>query len=205
MSSTKVVDEQGNEFFDGAIRNVTQIKAANEALALKNKELIKLNQELDRFVYSTSHDLRAPLVSVLGLINVMKISQSEKEKGQYLNLMEVSIKKLENFIEDIINYSQNSRREVEVEEVDLKGLALQVFDHLQFLPNSNKVDFRVICRGNYAFVSDKVRLGIILNNLISNAINYADLLKDQPQIRVEIHYGKTDTYFCVKANGVGIA
>ena len=97
ISSIKVTD-RGKVYHDGAIRDVSSIKEAENNLKARNEELTKVNQELDRFVYSTSHDLRAPLASILGLINITRLSQSEADRQKYLGLMEQSINKLEGFI-----------------------------------------------------------------------------------------------------------
>lgn len=205
MSSTKVEDEHGGVFFDGAVRDITPLKEAKEILEQKNDELLKLNKELDRFVYSTSHDLRAPLVSMMGLITVMRLSKSPQEQELYLSHMETSIKKLENFIEDIIHYSQNARADVDIKQIDVKKMVEASFEHFKYAPNSPKIDMRVICRREGMLFSDPTRLNIILNNLISNAINYADLSKPDPFIRVEITYRKEEVSLCVKDNGIGIA
>lgn len=72
-------DENGVKYFDGAIRDVTGIKSAQEKLKKQNRELKKLNTELDSFVYSASHDLKAPLSSVKGLINLAKVEKDEEK------------------------------------------------------------------------------------------------------------------------------
>jgi len=204
MSSNKFTAKDGKVYFDGAVRDVTQNKIAKETLKEKNRELIKLNEELDRFVYSTSHDLRAPLVSILGLVEVMRLGKLPSDSLSYLDLMETSIKKLESFIEDIINYSQNSRMEVEVEEVDLQAMLEQSFEHFQFLPNYPNISTQIEVKGDIPLKSDKSRVNIILNNLISNAINYADLEKEDPFIRIEVEQREKETLIAVIDNGIGI-
>ncbi|MCI4670942.1 MAG: PAS domain-containing sensor histidine kinase [Bacteroidia bacterium] len=197
MSSTKLQDEHGNLYFDGAVRDVTHLKEAQESLKKKN-------EELDRFVWSTSHDLRAPLVSVLGLIDITRMGTEDTDTLRYLNLMEVSIKKLETFIDDIKDYSQNDKLKIEISEIDLAGMLRETLRDFQYLSNSDKLDIRVIERGNAPFFSDAKRIAIILKNLLSNAINYADLSKEEPYIRVEIHHSAEETSLCIKDNGIGI-
>ena len=76
-----------------------------------NSKLRKLNEELDRFVYSASHDLRAPLSSVLGLVEIARLETTIEGKQQCLDMINTSVVKLDGFINDIIDYSRNQRLE----------------------------------------------------------------------------------------------
>jgi len=76
------------------------------ALAQKNSQLIKSNQELDKFVYSVSHDLRAPLSSIIGVINVAQLDTTEEIMLGHLSMVKGSIKKLDGFIKDILRLFQ---------------------------------------------------------------------------------------------------
>ncbi|MBW3545692.1 MAG: hypothetical protein KY428_08875, partial [Bacteroidetes bacterium] len=78
---------------------------ANELLAA-NEDLRKVNAELDRFVYSTSHDLRAPLLSVLGLVQLMENKKRDEDQQPYLNMMRNRINNLQSFIGDITAYAR---------------------------------------------------------------------------------------------------
>lgn len=85
--------------------------------ALKNKEsdLKKTNEELDRFVYSASHDLRSPLSSVKGLANLMRYETKNANLLEYIDKIDLRVNDLERFIEEIIDHSRNSRIPVEHE------------------------------------------------------------------------------------------
>ena len=106
----------------------------------KNKELHKLNEELDSFVYSVSHDLRAPLSSILGLICISKIEKDWANLPIYLEKIEISVNKLDNFIKEIISYSRNVRLKVEVEEIDLRVLIEEVFEALAYMDPDDHIE-----------------------------------------------------------------
>ncbi len=90
-----------------------------------NLQLKKVNTELDKFVYSASHDLRAPLSSILGLINVSRIDPSPQSKEEYLGLIEKSIRKLDSFIKEIIDFNSGQLNAAEiVSEISRTSLGL---------------------------------------------------------------------------------
>lgn len=137
----------------------------------QNVELLKRNEELDRFVYSTSHDLRSPLLSIMGLIQLLKDTRiSDEERIQIFVRLESAVKQSDETISDILDYSKNRRVEVSYEKLEvLKILEEILISHGYSLEDND--DFEIhIDKGE--FVSDYFRIKTILSNLVSNAIKY---------------------------------
>ncbi|MBS1486985.1 MAG: GHKL domain-containing protein [Bacteroidetes bacterium] len=170
----------------------------------KNAELKKLNNELDRFVYSASHDLRAPLASILGLINVARLDDPHK-MGDYFKKIEISVHKLDHFIRDIIDFSRNARTEIETEPIEFEKLIHELMDNLMYLDEKNQIQRIVQVQNEGAFYTDRKRLTIILNNLISNALKYANLYAEHPFIEVTVASNPHTARIVVKDNGIGIS
>ncbi|MDN5202571.1 HAMP domain-containing sensor histidine kinase [Fulvivirgaceae bacterium BMA10] len=170
----------------------------------KNIVLEKANHELDRFVYSTSHDLRAPLRSVLGLINLTKLETNDNTVQEYMQMMEKRINNLDQFIQEIIDYSRNSRSEIKIEKVDMKALVSEVIDNYQFLDGFERIDFKKEVLLTEPIELDKNRLKIVLNNLIANAIKYHDYKLSDPFVKVRIGRSNGHVEIAVKDNGPGI-
>jgi signal transduction histidine kinase len=171
----------------------------------RNSELKKVNSELDKFVYSASHDLRAPLSSVLGLINVARMDEDHKNNGRYLNMIEKSISKLDGFIRDIIDFSRNARMDVASDEVAFEKLIREVMEDLKYLDESNRILRLVSVTGQGVFYSDAKRLKVITSNLISNAIKYHNPYAENPIIEVKVDYNEKTAVMQVIDNGSGIA
>ncbi|MEM9984182.1 MAG: PAS domain-containing sensor histidine kinase [Bacteroidota bacterium] len=205
ISSIKAIGEDGKTYFDGAIRNVTEIKDAYRKLEDRNQELTKLNEELDSFVYRTSHDLRAPLVSLAGLINVARMTDESAERDTYFALMEKTIGKLDGFIQDIIHYSRNSRAEIKAERIDFRQMLLNSEEELRYLDNSAEIHLNIQVHGAGDYFSDPIRLGIIFNNLLSNSIRYRDPQKAQNRVQVKVLIEEEGAYLSFADNGIGIA
>ena len=181
------------------------VLTAEQKIQDKNAELIKVNSELDRFVYSASHDLRAPLSSLLGLINISKLSTDAEESKQYLTMMEGRITHLDGFIKEIIDYSRNSRLQVGEDTVNLRNLVTDVIDNLRFSEHASQIKIEVLVSSDAQVTTDANRLKVILTNLISNSIRYADFTKKNPLIQVEAIANATETRILVRDNGQGIA
>lgn len=169
-----------------------------------NKKLTRINKELDMFVYSASHDLRAPLSSILGLTGIMKMENDPENKIEILNKIESSVARLDNFVQDVINYSKNSRLKVEITSFDPVILANDVFDSMKYNEEAKTILFEVNSEGADTEIgSDKKRLQILLNNLISNGIRYSDDNKVERYIKIHFNIGEQIT-ISVNDNGLGI-
>jgi len=185
--------------------DITDRKAIQQVLIDRNEELIKTNAELDRFVYSASHDLRAPIASLLGLIEVAKFEPDREKINELLEMQKKSLYRLDRFIKDIVDHSRNTRLGIDSEPVYFKELIHSAFEQLQFMDNVSHIEKRINIQQEGNFYSSPSRLDIILNNLISNAIKYADLKKEQPYIEIDIQCTILEAQIIVRDNGEGIA
>jgi signal transduction histidine kinase len=170
-------------------------------------ELVKTNTELDRFVYSVSHDLRAPLTSLLGLTNLIEedIASYDTPQKERVQMMKKSIKRLDTFISDILDYSRNGRLSVSSEEINFEELVKETRENLKFMEGTDGYNLKIDIRQKNGFMSDKRRLSVILNNLISNAIKYQDSKKENPFVKVMIKTNNESALLIIEDNGIGIA
>ena len=188
----------------GSIINVTKRKIAEEKI-IKQKDLLeKANAELDRFVYITSHDLKAPLLSIQGLIHLAEISEDKSEIEMCLKMMMERIKGLENFIRDIIDYSRNVRIGLVKEEIDVKKMIESIYSDLFYLENVDKIDFKIDVDIGLSFNSDERRVNVIMKNLIFNAVKYQNFNQKNPVIIVKANEDGNHLLLSVKDNGEGI-
>lgn len=182
------------------------LEISSEELFKANQSLSKANEELDRFVYSASHDLKAPLTSLMGLVNLSKIEIKDPESiAQYLELMQSSIYRLMKVINDLADFSRNERLVIEHKLIDFDMLIIEIVESLKFMPNAEKIDFKVdIPKSDINFYSDSLRLRILLNNLIANALLYHNFNQRTPLIIIEIIYDDKKAAITVMDNGRGI-
>lgn len=172
----------------------------------KNQELTKVNQELDRFVYSVSHDLRSPLSSILGITNLAKHADSKEQLIEYMTLIEGRIKAQDLFIREIIDYSRNVRTHVEKEQIAVTAFIHEIIESLRYQPGAETIHFSVEeDEAEIKMAVDKTRLRIILSNLINNSIKYQDARKTHRIITVAVRSSMHAHTIAVRDNGIGIA
>jgi PAS domain S-box-containing protein len=202
---TPIFDDTGKAIqFIGIESDVTERKSTQQALLDRNEELIKINSELDRFVYSASHDLRAPISSLLGLIEVARLEKNPETIGQLLEMQKKSLLRMDRFIRDIVDHSRNTRLSVECENINFERMVHATFEQLQFMENVNQIRKVISIRQDGPFYTSSTRIDILLNNLISNAIKYADLRKEDPFLEVTVVSSEKQTLLTVRDNGEGI-
>lgn len=185
-------------------RDITERHDYELALKASNDSLRKTNHELDKFVYSVSHDLRAPLSSMLGVVEFASTETEDPDLLEHLSMLRKSITRLDGFILDILNYSRNTRMEVAHEPFSLKELLGEIIDHVQYMDAGNqKINIDMMVEQDH-ISSDRSRWSIILSNLISNAIRYADPYEENPYVHIRATPAENGVQVSVKDNGIGI-
>ena len=122
----------------------------------------------------------------------------------YIELPTICVHKLDHLLKDVIQFSRNSHLEINSEDIDFEELINASFEMHKFFEFSSNIDKHYSITGDAPFKSDRFRIEIILNNLISNAIRYCNLDQEKPELWVEVDLGDDWATIKVKDNGVGI-
>lgn len=174
-------------------------------ILLKNDLLVKTNKELDRFVYSASHDLRAPLRSLLGLIEISQKTDNPDDVKQCLELMKQRVGNMDEFIQEIIDFSRNARQNVIQEKFLLLPVVKESVENLKFAEGMEKIYVRLDISPTLAIVSDLPRFKVVLQNLIGNAFKYHDAGKEQQEVFINAKVESEQVKINIEDNGLGIA
>lgn len=180
----------------GVYVDITDRKSVEEELKIRNAEL-------DNFVYKVSHDLRAPLSSVLGLVNLSKLQGNTDNPLEYMELIGQKIHALDNFIGDVLSHSKNLKMEISVGKVDLQKIIEQTFTDLGYLKGAMQTRRSVKIEG-IDFYSDHWRVSEIFRNLISNAIKYRRPDANDSEIVIKINVDHLCADITFADNGIGI-
>jgi PAS domain S-box-containing protein len=183
---------------EGACIDITEAK--NNLIALQ-----KANFELDSFTYRASHDLKAPLRSILGLVNLAKEEELSPEISHYFQLIEKSVLRLDSFVVDLLALSRNNRTEVVIDSVSWEEQINKCLEGLAYMDNYQKTKINLEIHQKEDFYSDPTRIDLIINNLIANAIKYQPKnLEHKPKVSIKAHVFKHHTLLMVEDNGEGI-
>jgi len=185
-------------------RDISSRKSAELIMEKQNAELLKTNHELDRFVYSVSHDLRSPLTSVLGLLSLIDDDTKEASTLEYSGLIRVSINRLDGFIRNILNYSRNIRTEVEPEKVNLKQNISAIVTALRHMQEAEGIIFETDIQVQADFYTDLQRFNTLIENLIANAIKYHKNERKNRFVKITGIADANELRLTIEDNGIGI-
>jgi PAS domain S-box-containing protein len=183
--------------------DLTDIKSAQNELIQSNEKLIGLNKDLDRFVYSISHDLRAPIASLIGINNLSKEVESLDEMEEMLTMQAESLQRMDGYISDILDYSRNKRLKLNETKIDIKDTIEKCLKDLRFYGKDESLKVSLLIETDEIF-TDELRFKIIVNNLLSNALKYTDNQKVEKWVELRSFVEGDYTVIEVEDNGIGI-
>lgn len=192
----------GNTYYDGAVVDITEQKSYEEALQQKNRELKKINAQMDRFLYSAYHDIRSPIASVLGLTNIMRMELHDDQMRSYLDRIDESLNKLDYFVNDVKNFSQNTRQHISSKNIEFTSLINSVWR--KFKSVQSLIDLQINVDESKVFYSDPSRLELILENILRNSTQFVDKTKNEHYIKVNVQLTFDKAIIEILDNGIGI-
>lgn len=185
-----------------SIKNAYDAYKAKIDLRNKIAELEKTNDELNRFIYSISHELRAPLVSVIGVVNLVKMEGLYDSSGEYWGLIEACSSKLDYYIQKTLQYYKNNKTVTDTSEVDFDKLIKELIDLYSY--TDKETQFTVNIDQKHPFKGDLFRIEVILGNLISNAIKYQKITELNKKVNIDVEVTKELAHISITDNGMGI-
>jgi signal transduction histidine kinase len=201
---------QGFSYFLMTAKDCSERNQLEKEIKQKKAELEKLSFELDKFVYSASHDLLAPICTLKGLIQLNAkenpvINEQHKCNPDYVLMMNKTVDKLEHYIHDMIDFSKNMRQEVGGDAVNFKNMIAITLDNLRYTEGFDSMNFQVEVSQEEDFFSDEKRLMMLLNNLISNAIKYRNPNVLQSALNISVKLESKKATIRLQDNGIGIS
>ncbi|MEM1251886.1 MAG: ATP-binding protein [Cyanobacteria bacterium P01_H01_bin.21] len=192
---------QQNKLISKLQKRAVDLASANRRLKKTSKLLASRNQELDEFAYVASHDLKAPLRAIANLAQWLQEDLGDQiptDNQQQLDLMQTRVKRLENFVEGLLQYSRAGRQSIEALPVSSTQLLEDIVDTLA-IPEAMQI---TIPKTGPALTTEKLLLQQVLTNLISNAIKYHH--RPNGHIMVSVEDIGSMVEFAVADDGPGI-
>jgi PAS domain S-box-containing protein len=181
--------------------DITQRKKSEILLEKNNNELKKLNFEMDNFVYSISHDLRSPILSILGLVEMCEeIDIDNYELKSLHKMIRSGVERTDNIIKKIFEFSKNSRSEIVYEIISIREVIHELVDNLTF-----KGKINISIEEKCLFVFDKIRLTCLLNNILDNAIKFFRESEENHYVNISFISQHNESILTIEDNGEGIS
>jgi len=189
--------------YEAAVLRNNELIKVQQQLYTSNQNLLAVNQELDAFARTVSHDLRSPLTGVIGFAQIL-MEENEKilseESMNCLQWIIESADKMSLLINDLLQYSLSGLSSTEPVQVDLTKMARDILSNLQRNHPDRKVETEI--QDNMIITADAKLMEIALSNLLENAWKYS-VKTEKAVIRLFQSESGVNPVFCVQDNGCG--
>lgn len=180
-----------------------KVRQRTENLAKANEELARSNSELQSFAYVASHDLREPLRTISGFLELLQMDYGDKldqKSKDYISRAVNASTRLHEMIDDLLSYSRLETRKRVFTRVDLNGVCQAALNDLNraIEENGAKIEVKTLP----TVMADELQIPIVFRNLIDNAIKFHD--KTVPEIVISATRDESEWLISVKDNGIGI-
>ena len=202
-NSIQLIDIAGTPCLLSVMIDISRRKEQEKLLEIQKEELSLVNQELESFSYSVSHDLKAPLRSLQGFSRALLENYQGKfdeDADRWLNFIEANAKRMDNLIHDILSFSKVSRADLKVTEINMQQKVLDIIGTEKLVYPEKKINVEVKdlpkCDGDLAMLRQ------VWQNLISNAFKYSS---KNNEIKIVVNSWREDSFqvYSISDNGVG--
>lgn len=201
-----IIEDQNRQLMSSNYNLDKELKEKNVDLQKANDSLLRVNEELDNFIYKTSHDIRGPLASLKGMCNVALMDVKDDLALNYLNKLDITAEKLNTILTRLLIVNQINNSVLASDPIDFDSIVGDVL----MLERKKGMPQRLIIKKNICaktvFYSDKEFVRIILENLIDNAIKfYNDSERTDPFVDISILRKEDHVSINVVDNGIGVS
>lgn len=202
----RFIDKPWNiEQIKNSIKNAADLYFMRKELKDKNEKLKKMHSEMNQFVYSLSHDLRGPLMSISGVTKLAKMEIEDAHVVEYLDMIDSATGKLDSFIFKMLDFYRSTKRDHKVTNISFKEIIDQQMAAYQDKFGLDGFDVQVSIDQETDFFSDNAKIRVILNNLFSNAVQFSTEVESEKKvISISIQVVDNTATLKVEDNGIGI-
>lgn len=187
-----------------AIAQALKSRKAESEKRKSDAELEAINKELNTFIYKAAHDLRGPLCSIMGLINVAGFQKDATVLPDYLNKISESTHKLDSILLSLMEIMSIKNITPVIKEVDFKLLIANILERLKTSDGFSNIEFKIDVKNDGGFFSDENILNAVLYNIIENAIKFSNRGNVRSYVQICVKQIETGIQIQVEDNGIGM-
>jgi PAS domain S-box-containing protein len=178
---------------EGVIIDITKLRR-------QEAEINKLTKEVNTFIYHASHELRAPIATILGVLNLLVIENSDKIVANYVTMIRERVKAQDQLLKDLTGVIYNNTSPLQYDDFDFKENISEILAEFYDVYPEVKTDIKIAI--NVPFKTDKIRLRTIIRNILSNSFKYNS--KVEPQIQIGVSEEGSRIKISIEDNGIGM-
>jgi two-component system sensor histidine kinase/response regulator len=201
----RFIDKPWNiEQIKNSIKNAADIYFMRRELKEKNLKLKKLHSEMNQFVYSLSHELRGPLMSISGVSKLAKMELNDPNVLEYFEMIDSATGKLDDFIYKMLDFYRSTKIDHKISKIDFKYIVNQQMVSYREKFDLSLFHLEVQINQTEDFYSDDAKIRVILNNLFGNAVQFQKDHGGEKRIALTIDVIGDNAIIRVEDNGIGI-
>lgn len=201
----RFIDKPWNiEQIKNSIKNAADIYFMRRELKDKNQKLKKLHSEMNQFVYSLSHELRGPLMSISGVSKLAKMELKDPNAVEFFDMIDSATGKLDDFIYKMLDFYRSTKIDNKITEINFKDVVGQQLEAYKKKFDLEHVKVAVEINQERKFYSDDSKIRVIINNLFSNSVQFQKAEQRDKSISIRIEVGPSEATIVLEDNGIGI-
>jgi len=201
----RFIDKPWNiEQIRNSIKNAADIFFMRRELKDKNIKIQKLHSEMNQFVYSLSHELRGPLMSISGVSKLAKMELKDPDAMEYFDMIDSATDKLDDYIYKMLDFYRSTKIDNKISEINFKDVVSQQLIAYKAKFNIDHIQVDIHISQDHAFFSDDSKIRVILNNLFSNSVQFQKADQSDQRISLSIDVAESEVTIILADNGIGI-
>lgn len=201
----RFIDKPWNiEQIRNSIKNAADIYFMRTELKDKTLRLKKLHSEMNQFVYSLSHELRGPLMSISGVSKLAKLEIEDPHILEYFEMIDSATFKLDDFIYKMLDFYRSTKIDNKFSEIHFAEIVDQQMEAYRSKFDLTNFEITVDINQTDKFFSDSSKIRVILNNLFSNSVQFQKQIKSEKKISISIEVVESTATILIQDNGIGI-
>ncbi len=201
----RFIDKPWNiEQIKNSIKNAADIYFMRSELKDKNEKLKKLHSEMNQFVYSLSHELRGPLMSISGVSKLAKMEVSDPHIREYFDMIDTATLKLDDFIYKMLDFYRSTKIDNKVTKISFRDIIDQQLEAYRAKFDLSGFEINVQVNQEHKFMSDDAKIRVILNNLFSNSVQFQKTDVTAKWINLMVDVSESEAVITIEDNGIGI-
>lgn len=201
----RFIDKPWNiEQIKNSIKNAADIFFMRRELKEKNLKLKKLHSEMNQFVYSLSHELRGPLMSISGVSKLAKMELKEPEAAEYFDMIDSATGKLDDFIYKMLDFYRSTKIDNKITKINFNDIVDQQLASYKAKFDIDHIHIDIQINQENSFSSDDAKIRVILNNLFGNSVQFQRVDQIEKRISLRVDVAESEAVIVLEDNGIGI-